>query len=383
MANFRMWEGVREIRAEQWQEVSHEASPFHEYPFLAALEESSCVGEESGWTPLVFGIEDGDRLLAVMPAYMKTHSMGEFVYDWTFADSAHRAGLPYYPKMVITSPYSPISGPRILLAPHLDGMQADQLARDLLENAVDEARRRGCHSIHLLFCTERESEVACAMGFCERLAIQLHWENHAYRTFDDFLARFKSKRRKEIKRERRLLREAGIVVEHLCGADDAIPVERWRDAYRFYADTVSRFHWGRQYLNESFFEALFEKHNARIQFSVAKRDGLPIAGAFNLQKAGRRYGRYWGSDASVPFLHFEVCSYGPVEDAIARQLSAFEAGAGAHMHKFCRGFSPVATRSAHLYFHDGFHRAIEVYCAREAEQVLHELEGAASGMFIR
>ena len=383
MASLRIWEGVQAIEAARWDAAATDASPFHEHGFLASLEQTGCVGEDTGWIPLVFGIEDGDRLIAVMPAYIKTHSMGEFVYDWSFADSAQRAGISYYPKMIITAPFSPISGKRILFRSDVDASRQEKLTKDLLENALDEAKRRGCHSAHLLFCTEAESQVAKELGFFERLAIQLHWENANYGSFDDFLARFKSKRRKEIKRERRLLREAGVEVAHLSGEKDAIPVDYWQHAYRFYVDTVSRFHWGRQYLNEAFFRTLFERLNSRIQFSVASRDGNPIAGAFNLQKAGRRYGRYWGADEAVPFLHFEVCSYGPVEDAINSQIQAFEAGAGAHAHKFYRGFSPVVTRSVHHYFHVGFHRAIEVYCEREATHVREEVRNATPRVFVR
>jgi uncharacterized protein len=383
MGSFRVWEGVSHLAEERWQALSTAASPFHEYGFLASLEETGCVGQDSGWDPLIFGFEENNELVAVMPAYIKTHSMGEFVYDWSFADSASRAGLGYYPKLVVTAPFSPISGKRFLFDPSLGEEKEQKMAKDLLENAIDEAKRRGCHSVNLLFCTEEEGRIAEELGFCERLAVQLHWENAGYACFDDFLARFNSKRRKEIKRERRHLREAGIEVKHLNGADEAIPVAHHHEAYRFYSDTVQRFQWGRQYLSEAFFKALFERLNHRLQFSVAYRDGVPMAGAFNLEKDGRRYGRYWGADEAVRFLHFEVCSYGPVQDAINRKVDAFEAGAGTHTHKFYRGFSPKITRSAHLYFHDGFHRAIEVYCQREAKHVRREVEDVAQSVFVR
>jgi predicted N-acyltransferase len=374
------------VAAGKWNALSEDVSPFHEHAFLSALEATGCVGDDSGWTPLVFGLEGSNGALsAIMPTYLKDHSMGEFVYDWAFADAAQRARVPYYPKMVVTSPFSPIAGPRVLLEPGAETSDRRHQIRHLLEAAMEEAQSRGCQSVHLLFCTEEEMEIARELGFFERLAVQLHWENNGYACFDDYLARFRAKRRKEIKRELSHIAQAGVEIQNLSGAPgrDGLSPDLAKAAFGFYADTVSRFHWGRRYLNEAFFEALFATLPERIEFTVARRGGELIAGAFNLEKNGRRYGRYWGTHAPLPFLHFAVCAYGPIGDCIARGVGAFEAGAGPDGHKFERGFLPRVTRSAHLYFHDDFHRSVEVYCEREAGHVRREVKSLAQGVFIR
>ena len=386
MSSVRLWSGVQEVAAAEWDGLSADASPFHEHAFLKALETTECVGADSGWTPLVFGLEGAEGALkALMPTYLKDHSMGEFVYDWAFADAAQRGRVPYYPKMVVTSPFSPIAGPRVLLAPEAEAGDRRRQIHELLKAATQEAQSRGCHSVNLLFCTDEEMEVARELGFFERLAIQLHWENDGYACFDDYLARFRAKRRKEIKRELSHIAKAGVEIQNLSGmpGGGGLGPELAKAAFSFYADTVDRFHWGRRYLNEAFFETLFETLPERIEFTVARRGGDLIAGALNLEKNGRRYGRYWGTNAPVPFLHFAVCAYGPIGDCIARGVEAFEAGAGADGHKFERGFLPRVTRSAHLYFHGDFHRAVEAYCEREAGHVRREVKSLAQGVFIR
>lgn len=388
MGSLDIAQGVRDFKLAPWDALTDHASPFHEHAFLAGLEETGCVGAGTGWDPVTLCARDSEGALkAALPLYIKSHSMGEFVYDWSFADAASRAGLPYYPKMVGTSPFSPIAGPRVLLDPALAGNTENRarLVRQLLQRAIAEAQSRGCQSIHLLFCTDEEAAIARDLGFFTRLAIQLHWENNEYGDFDDFLSRFRSKRRKDIRRERRRLTESGVDIKTLRGAQMEEPFQpsHVEAAFRFYKSTVARFGHGNQYLNRDFFEALFRDMPHRIALTLAHKDGALIAGALSLEKSGRRYGRYWGADASVPFLHFGVCAYAPIEDAIKHGLQAFEAGAGAHAHKYERGFCPRITQSVHLYFHDDFHHALDVYCQREAEHIRREASALARGVFIR
>ena len=375
-------DGLRQLTASQWDALTHGSSPFLEYPFLASLEEAECVGEGTGWQslPLTLSNEEGE-FVAGCPLYLKRHSMGEFVYDWAFADAAQRHGLPYYPKAIIAAPFSPIPGHKLLVHENLSRQEADAARKQLLEGAIEVAQQAGCHSVHLLFCTAEEAKVAQQLGFFTRIATQLHWRNEAYGCFDDFLQRFRSKRRKAIRRERRQLAATGLSIEAL--AADQIPDELCPAFFRFYTQTVSRFMWGRQYLNPRFFELLWERFRHRIQVTVARQEGKPVAGTLNFERNGRRHGRYWGTDVEIPHLHFELTAYAAIEDCIERRLNVFEAGAGDYPHKLARGFLPTITRSVHLYFHDDFHRSVQAYCTQEAAAIRQSLATASVSPFIR
>lgn len=384
----RTWPAVTDIGEETWDTLTRDASPFLEYGFLSALEDSGCVGGDSGWYPLLLTAHAdeasalaGDDPLGAAPAYVKTHSMGEFVYDWSWADAAARMRVEYYPKLVITSPFTPVAGPRLLTRSDLDAGVRDDVRRALLAGALQVARRSGCHGVHMLFCTDEERRLAEEVGFAHRLGSQLHWENAPYDSFADYLDRFKSKRRNQIRRERRRVREEGVEVA--CYAGDLVADEHLEPAFRFYAATVDRFSWGRRYLNEHFFELLWERMRPRLHVVLAERGGQTIAGALNLRKGERLYGRYWGADAEVSGLHFEVCSYASIEDCIRVGSRVFEAGAGAYGHKHARGFLPTATHSVHRHFHPRFHAAIADFCEREASHLRHETVGLREGVFVR
>jgi hypothetical protein len=235
----------------------------------------------------------------------------------------------------------------------------------------------------MLFCTREEARLAEPLGYIIRSGVQFHWHNEGYRDFDDFLARFRSKRRNQIRRERRRIVEAGVETVSLNGDD--IDPSHMALAFRFYAATVDRFSWGRRYLNEALFEALWESQRDAIQLTLArvKETGEVVAGTFNFQKGHGRYGRYWGCDAELPMLHFEVCSYAAIEDCIDKGIQVFEAGAGGGHHKFGRGFLPVETFSAHKLFHPGFHDTVARFCAQEAHSIRAEIADLRESLFVR
>ena len=377
-------QGVAQVDAASWDRLTVDAPPFVEHAFLASLEEAGCVGAEAGWlpVPLMARDEQTHALLGAAPAYIKTHSMGEFVYDWSWADAAERSGVPYYPKLVVAAPFSPVSGPRLLVDASLRPEAADAVRRALLSGCVQAARQMRCAGVHVLFCTERERDLAVEMGFAARTGMQFHWRNEGYATFDDFLARFRSKRRNQIRRERRRVRDSGVTIRSVTGG--ALDARHREAAFGFYAATVDRFTWGRRYLNERFFELLWERMPDRVQLLLAEdRSGELVAGTVNMQRHGRRYGRYWGATGAQDCLHFEVCSYGAIDDCIQRGLQVFEAGAGGGSHKYGRGFAPALTWSAHLHLHRGFHAALADFCLREAAHIRAEATQLAGALFVR
>lgn len=375
-------------------------SPFLRHAFLSALEASDCLGERAGWLSSHLVARSGGRVVGLAPAFIKLHSMGEFVYDWAWADAAQRFGVAYYPKLILAAPFSPVTGRRLFgsaegLAERGgptgfgSGHDPDAIARALLMAATEYARQVECSGVHLLFCTEREVKVAAGLGFAHRLGCQFHWTHAGYRDFDDYLHRFDSKRRNQIRRERRRVREQGVEVVALRGAevgDDLIG-----PAFDFYGATVDRYVWGRRYLNRRFFELLWRDCRDDLQLVVARRGGQLVGGAINLQAdlatnepgGHRRFGRYWGTTATIDSLHFEVCSYASIEDCIRTGVTVFEAGAGGDQHKLVRGFLPTATHSSHLLFEPRFHRAIDDFCQREAQHVSDQIERLGEGVFAR
>lgn len=358
--------------------VGGRAIPFLHHGFLSALEDAGALGPRTGWTSAHLVIKDATgALLGLAPAFVKTHSMGEFVYDWAWADASERAGVPYYPKLVIAAPFSPVTGQRLLTAPGLDPVTAAGVRRALLEGAVGLARELGCAGVHVLFCTEDEVVAARELGFMHRLGCQFHWHDEGYTDFESFLARFDSKRRNQIRRERKRVREQGIEVVHHVG--DQVTDDLIAPAFDFYEATIRRFAWGRRYLNRRFFTLLWQRMRPYLQLVIARRGGDIVGGSLNLeslpggQPGATRYGRYWGALASVDSLHFEVCAYAAIEDCIRRGVVGFEAGAGGEDHKLGRGFLPHRTHSAHLLFEPRLHAALADFCRREAEHVAQSI----------
>ncbi|MCC6623816.1 MAG: GNAT family N-acetyltransferase [Deltaproteobacteria bacterium] len=357
-------------------------SPFLRHGFLSALEDSRSVGGATGWTPRYLVARAGleRRVVGLAPAFIKTHSMGEFVYDWAWADAAQRAGLRYYPKLVLAAPFSPVTSRRLLTAPDLSAPARDAVRRALAVAAIELARASRCSGVHALFCLEDEVALLGELGFCHRLGAQFHWENAGYSDFEAFIARFDSKRRNQIRRERRRVREAGVEIRSYLGA--AVEDRFVRTAHAFYGATVDRYVWGRRYLNERFFELLWQRMRPYIHLTLAWQGDAVVGGALDLQEDDRRWGRYWGALADIDSLHFEVCAYAPIEDAIRTGLARFEAGAGGE-HKLGRGFVPSATHSAHLIFDGRFHDTIADFCAREATHLRERMAEAEREVFVR
>jgi len=368
----RVDESIADIDADAWDHLVGDGSPFVEYRWLRAMEDTGCVDPEHGWLPQIVTLYEGDRLVGALPTYLKGNSYGEFVYDWAWADLAHRLGVDYYPKLIVASPFSPVTGPRVLVDP--DGSEAQQTAwRSALADAMTElVQRSGVSGAHVLFAPEAEARALEDRGWFVRVAHQYHWHNDGYRDFDDFLSRFRSKRRRSIRRERRRVREAGYTVESIAGTElDEATMDR---VFGFYASTCDRYVWGRQYLNRAFFAQVHDTMPERIRVFIARdADGEIVAGTFNLEKGDRMYGRYWGSTVDVDLLHFETCYYAMIEHAIAHGMQAIEPGQGGE-HKYTRGFSPQPMYSAHRIRDRRLGWMLQRHTAQESGLVLDEVE---------
>jgi predicted N-acyltransferase len=355
-------DSLTKIPASDWNGLAGVANPFLRHEFLAALESTGCVGAETGWTPQHLVLHaDGPlagRLLGAIPMYLKYHSYGEYVFDWAWANAYENAGHRYYPKLVIGIPFSPVTGPRLLAAA---GTNTVTIQRCLIEGAVAHMQACGASSLHWLFLTEEDAGLLEAQGHMQRSGYQFHWKNPGCNNFDEFLATFTAQKRKKIKRERRYVREAGIVMETLTGA--AIEPAHWDIFHEFYRSTI-RAHGAIPYLSQDFFHRLGDSLSDRVVLVFARFGADYVAGALNLRGADTLYGRYWGNRGEFHSLHFETCYYTAIEYAIAQGLQYFEAGAQGE-HKLARGFTPVITRSAHRLMHPEFSRAIADYLSRE------------------
>ncbi len=354
----RIAQGVATIAAEDWDACAGPGNPFVGHAFLAALEQSASVNGRSGWQALPIVIDGADgRPAAIAPAYAKSHSQGEYVFDQGWADAWERAGGQYYPKLQIAAPFSPVPGPRLLL-------RDPDLAPALIAALEAVTDQSGLSSAHATFIAPDEVPLFEAAGWLIRQGTQFHWRNDGYAGFDDFLGALSSRKRKAIRKERVAAVE-GLTIRHLTGAE--ITPAHWDAFWVFYQDTGAR-KWGQPYLTRRFFDLLGQAMADRILLIFAERDGVPIAGALNLIGDDTLYGRYWGATEEVPFLHFELCYYQAIDAAIARGLTTVEAGAQGE-HKLARGYSPVATYSAHYIPDPGFRRAIADYLARERDAV--------------
>jgi predicted N-acyltransferase len=356
---------VGELPAD-WDRLDHGPSPFLKIGFLRALEDSGSIGgKRSGWTPVYLLAERGGKLVGGVAAFVKTHSYGEYIFDWGWANAASRAGIGYYPKLVIAAPVTPATGRRILLAP---GAGADVSAKlvGAVRQLADDAE---CGSIHWLFCTPEEQEGLAGAGYFPRASLQFHWHNRDYATFDDFLAQLKSRKRKQLRKERSRAKAAIEKLEWVSGGE--MDRARLDDLDRFYRITTAS-HGGRDYLRPGFFHRLAETMPGDMQVVEVTAGGRRIAGALFLETPAALYGRYWGADTHVDLLHFETAYYAGIERAIERKLPLFEAGAQGE-HKLLRGFEPARTYSAHWIRHAGMSAAIEDHTRREAAAIDQEL----------
>jgi predicted N-acyltransferase len=340
-------------------------NPFLSHAFLSCLEESGCVGRRTGWASQHFLLEDGGRILGAMPLYLKSHSRGEYVFDYGWADAYERAGGNYYPKLQCCVPFTPVPGRRLLVA---DGEDRAAVEPALLQGAVELVRLHKASSLHLTFLTEGEWQRQGGGRILQRTDQQFHWVNEGYRDFDDFLAALASRKRKAVKKERREAVSGGVTIEHIEGRD--ITEAHWDAFFGFYQDTGSR-KWGSPYLNRRFFSQVGEAMAERILLIMCRRGGRLIAGALNFIGGDTLYGRYWGAIEHHPFLHFETCYYQAIEFAIARGLKRVEAGAQGD-HKLARGYLPQTTYSLHYLAHSGLSRAVASFLEQERRAVAEE-----------
>jgi predicted N-acyltransferase len=371
--SMRTHESIRSIGRARWNElVSAEEAPQLAFEWLDALERTGCVGAERGWLPLHLTLEHGDQILAAAPAYLKGNSEGEFVFDHSWARFAEGSlGIDYYPKLVVAVPFTPATGPRLLMRPEADRERVVQAFAEGLTLLCEKLSASGAH---VLFPDRHQAAELGEAGLVERYGVQFHWHNHGYASFDDFLARFSSKHRNQIRRERREMKDRGIEITALTGSD--LTPELADRAYEFYASTVDKFPWGRRYLKRAFFEEIFSTMPERLHFVVARDgSGNALGGAFNLLGKHALWGRYWGASADVPFLHFNVCFYFGIEECIRRGLARFEPGAGGE-HKLARGFEPTITHSAHYLQDARLRSAVRDYLERERAAVREQVREA-------
>ena len=353
MIEARIAHSVGELPAAEWDALTG-GNPFVSHAFLTTMEDSGSVGPGSGWNPAPIVIADAsDKLAAALPAYLKAHSQGEYVFDHAWADAWHRAGGQYYPKLQIAAPFTSASGPRLLLAD-------PALATPLLRAAEQLCEANGLSSAHATFIAPEQLPLFEAAGWMLRSDIQFHWINRGYASFDEFLAALSSRKRKDIRKERASAQD-GVEIRVLTGAE--LKEEHWDAFWHFYQDTGAR-KWGRPYLTRAAFTVLGERMAEQILLVLAYADGQPIAGAINFIGPDRLYGRYWGALVDKPFLHFELCYYQAIEAAIGLGLSWVEAGAQGP-HKLARGYEPVETWSAHYIVHEGFRTAVADFLERE------------------
>jgi uncharacterized protein len=349
-----------------WRALEPPDFPFFDHEFLLALERSRSVGRGTGWSPVYLICEDEGNVLGAMPLYLKTDSYGEYVFDWAWANAYHQNGLSYYPKLVSAVPFTPATGPKLLVRPDAD---RTAVRRALLDAALELGDEHRVSSSHALFFPEDELDEFQNHGFAIRHSLQFHWRNRGYGEFTDYLDAMTSKRRRQVARERRQLE--GVEVEYLTG--DQLGPEHATMMYGYYVDTYDR-KWGSPYLTGAFFDEVFRTMSDRVMLAVAREEFThrPVAGALFFFKGTALFGRYWGATKMVRNLHFELCYYRGIEFAIERGLSLFEAGAQGE-HKLARGFLPAVTYSAHEIRHPAFRRAIEQYIAEEREMISYEM----------
>jgi predicted N-acyltransferase len=351
--------GISGLNPQAWDRLAG-GDPFLGHAFLGALEDSKSVGPGTGWTPAPILVEDdASRLVAAAPAYLKSHSQGEYVFDHGWAEAWQRAGGEYYPKLQVAVPFTPVPGARLL------GSRPQQLLTAIEAVTVQNAMS----SAHITFIDEEGASECQQRGWMIRHGVQYHWFNRGYASFDDFLATLKHSRRKTIRKERRAACD-GLDIRILRGRE--IEPADWDAMWAFYQDTGSR-KWGRPYLTRCFFDLIGERMGDRVLLFLACRGSLPIAGALNFIGKDTLYGRYWGTVDEVPFLHFELCYYQAIEWAIEHGLSSVQAGAQGE-HKVARGYEPVITRSAHFIPNRSFREAVAQFLEAEREGVAAEVE---------
>ena len=359
-------EGIDKIPRDAWDNLlAPDDSPFVEWDWLRAMENSGSAARDTGWAPYHLIVRQGPRkqIVAACPLYLKTHSMGEFVFDHGWADAAERAGLRYFPKIVVGVPFTPHTGRRFLTAPGTDRGGLINLLGLALTSICEDNK---LSSVHVNFCEPDEAAALAPIGFMERLGYQYHWHNAGFTTFDDYLNRLKHKRRTAVRHERAAMDEQGVHIRVTAGEE--IPDKIFADMYRIYCSTIEKLYWGRQYLTPDFFDLIRKTFKRNMVFIGAYSGRELVAGAVNLAKANVMYGRYWGCFREFRFLHFNVCYYAGIEHSILHGIQRYEPGAGGE-YKWLRGFDPALTRSIHYVSNPDLKRAIAGFLKRERHEV--------------
>ena len=352
---------ARDIPLADWNRVSGTAHPFLRHEFLSALESNGCVGDAHGWWPQHIVVYDPDgTLVGIAPLYLKNNSYGEFVFDWAWADAYQRAGISYYPKLVSSIPYTPVTGPRLLVHPASDPAQ---VSGAIIDRALSLTSEQQASSLHWLFTSKADTERLCAAGFMRRSSCHFHWHNDRYTSFDDFLSRLNSRKRKKIRRERRHVREAGIEIRIVHGNEATL--EEWQIMHAFYCSTFEKKS-GVPTLSLDFFLEISRTMGDQVVLVLAGKGQEAVAGAIMLRGDDALYGRHWGCREEFNSLHFEACYYQGIDYCIRNKLSLFEPGAQGE-HKISRGFLPVYTWSAHWIVNEQFRMAIDRYLLQEHE----------------
>ena len=357
-ADLRIIESLDRIDESQWNALT-QGNPTLAYAFLDSLHRAGCATEETGWAPRYLTLWEGGILAGAVPLYVKTHSYGEYVFDWAWADAYERNGIAYYPKLLAAVPFTPATGARLLAR--------DAKARATLAGSlVATAKGSKVSSLHILFPHDEDAHALRGEGLLERRGVQFHWRNEGYASFEEFLARLSRDKRKKIRQDRRHVVDAGVTLRRIpggeaTGADWDFFTSCYRRTYRAHRSTP--------YLNRAFFGMLAERMPGNLLLVIAERDGRPIAAALDLYSPEALYGRYWGAVEQVPGLHFEACYYQAIEHCIERGIAIFEGGAQGEHTKHARGFLPHETRSFHWLAHPAFNRAIDEYLEREGEHI--------------
>ena len=360
---------LRNIDKNQWNKLNIYNHPFTSYEFLNALETSNSVSTKTGWTPKHILVKNAaNNLIGASPNYLKMHSYGEYIFDHSWANAFENAGGQYYPKLLSAIPFTPATGPRILLSPQKNNN--DEIFKLIIDTYEQLVKNNNLSSAHINFITEQLSDTLNKRNWIKREGLQFHWYNKKYQSFDDFLDELKSTKRKAIKKERKKINEYDLTIERLTG--DALNVKIWDSFYEFYLSTIDK-KWGGAYLTKDFFYSINRSMKNKILLVIAKKNNDIIAGALNFVGENTLYGRNWGSKLDIPFLHFELCYYQAIEYAIENKIQIVEAGAQGH-HKIQRGYIATSTYSAHYIQNDSFDKAVRGFVEMEANEINKQIE---------
>ena len=365
--NLDIISNISKIGSEAWNNLNINDHPFTNYDFLYALEESKSVCAETGWLPQHIILKDIDnKIIGILPNYLKSHSYGEYVFDHSWANAYQKAGGSYYPKLISAIPFTPVKGPRFLYKES----KKEIIIKNISQFMMDLANKNNLSSAHINFLDENTDHILEKKGWLKRVGLQFHWKNKGYSSFEDFLEELKSSKRKMIKKERDYIKKTGIVINRISGNDLKSTI--WDQFYKFYLDTIDK-KWGSAYLTRDFFSSISDKLNKKIVLIIAEKDNQIVAGALNFTDKNCLYGRNWGSKIDVPFLHFEMCYYQAIDYAIDQKLKVVEAGAQGH-HKIKRGYLAKPTFSYHYLPNSSFRNAVSTFINDEKRHIQENID---------